>query len=1011
MPRPSTRARSTPMSNSFSTTSSAAADDFQGLSLASGSSSLSSRHSTASPSPTPTPQPQSMTRGGGPKRRERQTRLQEHLRTVKPGSSSSSSASSSKPRQSLGFSASGSSASKTVPTKMMMDSPAATTIEGSPSSSRPKRKAAQKVVMQEFEVDSDPEQELGDEDEDAAMEDDQEEEEDDVIDDLAEESLPRGRKTAARRSRGRKAPRASTASKKIPREREISSLSTVSAGIDVEGMDEDEVQNRLQKEKNELMERLAQHGINPQADVLDRALVTLSNSNEKLTVDSFLRALSSLDTNRSPTSSRLPLPLPIPPPALSVQVPSNNQAKRVSFSTLESPSTPSSSHSSIFPSPPSKSVSLPISTPLAGPNALPAFASNGSVSPTSVFPIPSTSTSAASTIVPPPAATTAPSSLFGNSVPGMGRIALTRRHTYLGVPSASDPVPSLLPAFNEPVARQSFSSPAKPAPSLNSSVSKLQSWLDDDDSEEEEDSVVKASKAKANEKNGSTEAKKQPVEEDEEMEIRVGGKSVKVLRKRQLEENDDDEEEAKASTLSPKGKGKQRALECLCGEAVSVDESSHGTVSCNLCETSFHLACLNVNSRRHLPLEWTCERCETNSTSPSSATKEAVETPQKRLRTERETTPPRSIEPTFVTSTFSPIPRGNFASLADVALAPSPTSSPKRQFAHVPESPVLLSSGSKVAIPATPQFGKDLDPRSDYSPCSPLFNRKSRSRLVSGVFDSAPFGNDWTHDHVPSIGGGGGINLFDGPQFGDSLNPHAHDWHDITMTPSRGLGSTSSAGGGWETPFSSRSRQPSTLQTISHHHHHLRTPSQDIFSGSALDYVQGGRHTAPAQMFAQRLFGGNGNGNEDPITPSRTMTNGTNTSPLSLKRSTPLRHGRNPSSSYILPPHAFTSPSVSSSSNSIFSQYPPTPQSASNSNLNAYLPKFGNFLSPSRSMLANSTSAAMKTSFSAPGMMRSASDGLGIGYDERGGGGGHQEEGEEERRRRIEAAHFDDLLL
>jgi hypothetical protein len=125
-------------------------------------------------------------------------------------------------------------------------------IDQSPSS-RPKRKAAQKVVMQEFELESDEEDaEMGEGDEGA-------EDEDEVQVSDEEEVIPKGRKTAARRSRARKAPRVAAAAK-TPREREISGMSTVSAGIDVEGMDEDEVQTRLEKEKNELMERLAQHG-------------------------------------------------------------------------------------------------------------------------------------------------------------------------------------------------------------------------------------------------------------------------------------------------------------------------------------------------------------------------------------------------------------------------------------------------------------------------------------------------------------------------------------------------------------------------------------------------------------------------------------------------------------------------------------------------------------------------------------------------------------------------------
>ncbi|GAA6021576.1 hypothetical protein JCM11491_000262 [Sporobolomyces phaffii] len=1038
MPRPTTRHQpahhhSTAMAATFSTASSAAADDFGGLSLASASGSGSSpRSPSSSASPSPAP-PSALGRSrassstsshsaAGPKRRERQTRLQEHLRTVKPGSTTAH-VRATKPA-SMSTSTTG---SKTLPAAMaaartVAPLPEATypSVEPSPTSSRPKRKAAQKVVMHELELDSDRDSRDGDgalradDSEDAHLSED-------------EEAAASWRKPAGRRARGRKAPRA------VPREREISSLSTVSAGIDVEGMDDDEVQNRLEQEKQELMERLAQHGINPQADVLDRALVTLSSSNEKLTVESFLRALSALDS-RSPHAPLLPLP--VPPPSLSVQVP----AKRVSFSALESPSTPSSSHSSLHPSPPSKPVSLPVSTPLAPPNALlPAFASNGHVSPPTAVPVPSTPASLAGPPLPSPAGP-APSTLFGSSLPGMGRIALTRRHTYLGVPSASDPAPTLLPAF-EPV-RQPVSSggpfslsssphvKSVPVPGSRSSVSKLQSWLDDDDSEEEDPRAKPRPNGRAEKE--KTEAAPLPKEKrstdgDEEMEIRVGGKTVKVLRKRRLEDDtpDEDGEERRAESAaiavtvpssSSKGKGKQRAVECVCGDAVSTDESSHGTVSCGRCETLFHLACLKVHSRRHLPLEWSCERCQTTTTTKAAP----LETPLKRPRTGPEMTPPMSNEPTFVTGSFSPIPRGNFAACPDVALAPSPTSSPKqRSFAAVPTSPVV-SSATKVAIPATPHFGKDSDPRSDYSPCSPLFNRKSRSRLVSGVFDSAPFGDDWAAaDPAPVRGGGGGGvgNLFDSHHpFGDALNPN--DWHDVTMTPSRGLASSTAGGGvGWETPFASRSRQPSALL---HHPHsavaHHRTPSQDLFSGSALDYVQGGRHTAPAQMFAQRLFGGSGGG-EDPASPSRTSTTTTTTTTGppgggGLKRA--YRHGRNPSSSYILPPHAFSSSSSSSASASIFAHLPPTPQSGS-----TYLKPslaFSAFPpSPSRTPSGGLASAAMKTSMSAPGMMRTGSNGLGIGYagdDDNDDDNDNDHDLDHDREAETaSSSHFDDLLL
>lgn len=265
------------MSLSFSTTSSAAADDFGALSLTASGGPLSTRSTTYSPSPSPTPGPSSGTGTTTRKRRERQTRLQEHLRTVKPPRSTPPAKPSSSSR----------SAHKTVPREM------AAAAHHEPDtlslSSRPKRKAAQKVVMQEFDLDSEPESTtlVDDEGEDDNDDDDDDtmHEQDDGLDAGAQRSgrgRGRGRDgesetkksatTGARRSRGSKAPptsssklaaavaAAAAAAAKVPREREISSLSTVSAGIDVEGMDEDEVQDRLQHEKNELMQRLAQHG-------------------------------------------------------------------------------------------------------------------------------------------------------------------------------------------------------------------------------------------------------------------------------------------------------------------------------------------------------------------------------------------------------------------------------------------------------------------------------------------------------------------------------------------------------------------------------------------------------------------------------------------------------------------------------------------------------------------------------------------------------------------------------
>ncbi|GAA5823827.1 hypothetical protein JCM10212_004526 [Sporobolomyces blumeae] len=1027
MPRPTTRhslGRSTAMALSASTTSSAAADDFGHLSLGShpGSSPRSSRHSTSSPSPSPSTSMFSSHHDSGrtsqssdgasvPRRKERQTRLQEHLRTVKPGSRQPT-----KPR------APSSTASKSVPAGLVRAStPLAASSEvetnASPSSSRPKRKAAQKVVMQEPESESDSDER------DLSMLDDSELDRDD--DETRRGPAPPKRGGGARASKGKKSPPETT---RTAREREISSMSTISAGIDVEGMDEDEVQDRLEKEKNELMDRLAQHGINPQADVLDRALRALSTSNEKLTVESFLRALSSLDSlpvpaHASPTKATSPAA----PPALTVQVP--NSTKRVSFSTLESPSTPSSSHSSLFPSPPTKSSALPSASantlPAAG-SLLPPFAPAGSASPSAPL--------TASTERPQPPAP-APTSLFGTSTPGMGRIALTRRHTALGVPTISihdrsqgPPSATLLPAFE--AGRSAVRSPVragavggKSSAGLGASVSKLQSWLDDD-SEDEEPATTNPQPAAASKVDGPVKASglgpsetRDPPAQDEAMEIRVGGKTVKVLRKRQLDETEEDDEPmppvASTSPRSAKGKGKRRALECTCGESVAdvVAGSGHGTATCAECRTVYHLSCLDVRSRRQLPVEWTCERC--GPVSAASTKTSTVETPSKRLRSDPHKTPPMSSqEPTFVASTFSPAPRGNFSSCPDIALAPSPTSSPVRRYAAIPTSPT--PSSAKVAIPSTPQFGKDSDPRSDYSPCSPLFSRKNRSRLVSGVFDSAPFANDWAESHGPHHAGIEGGDLFgDGiasqPPFSDSLgtdwashHPSSHSWHDVTMTPSRGLGSAAAGSGSWDTPFSSHSRRASLLHpnTLPHH----RTPSQDfLVPGSALDHLHhpSARHTAPAQMFSQRLFGHSpAIGATDGSSPSREGA-----SPLSSKRPSKANHYRNPSSSYILPPHAFSSPG----SASIFSQFPPTPQSHHGGGGSAKSSSLAHSpfpVSPSRYL----SSSAMKSTMSAPGLMRSAtlptpSGGLGIGFDE------HDDGDEAKDHAMPPGSSFDDLLL
>ncbi|GAA5879268.1 hypothetical protein JCM1840_004675 [Sporobolomyces johnsonii] len=963
--------RSTAMTPSFSSTSSAAADDFSALSLASHSSPISSRHTTASPSPSPASaslngkgkaRPSSASAQQPPKRRERQTRLQEHLKTVKPGSRGPSPAA--KPKTALDLSVSASTAFKTLPNRPRSTPTPIPAEDSASTSSRPKRRAAQKVVMQEPESASDAEN-----DDDASIDGSAQGTMDESDEDLA--PPVRAAVQADRGKKGRKAPPSlAAAAKTQPREREISSVSTISVGIDVEGMNEDEVQKRLAVEKKELMARLAQHGINPQADVLDHALRTLSTSNEKLTVESFLRALSTLDMNRSPIATSAAPRLALPPVGLTVTVPTPAQvrAKKVTFSTLESPSTPSSSdpRSSVFPSPPHSAASL--SNNGVPKSLLPPFASSSSASPPRFRG--SSSASSSPSFAAPTSANGAPG-LFPSSVAGMGRVAVGRRTLFGGPAEQSQPAlqpqaQGLLPAFEPKRPALVVPRPSGARGNLGAAlggVSKLQSWLDDDDSDEEDMSrkpAAKAGKAEVEmQVDGGAGAGAQQGE-DNGMEIRVGGKSVKVLRKRQLEDED-------VPTFSAKGKGKQRAIDCLCGQVVSAD--AQVTIQCAECDAAFHLACLNVASTRQLPHPWACTRC--------SSLDNKLKTPRgpsiKRARfAPGQTTPVLSHEPTFVASTFSPLPRGNFTSCADVALAPSPTSSPIRRFAAAPTSPVPTSA--KVVIPSTPQFGGAVDPRSDYSPCSPLFYRNRRARLASGVFEGAPFGSgDWSGEVATPSGAGAAYDDVASTPFADTLNDwHPPNWNDLTMTPSRGLPSTS-AGTVWETPFSSSHSRRASLSHQLHYLPHLRTPSQDF-----LHTLHHGpeHHSAPAQMFAQRLFGsGPGTGNGSPGQQHANVPLDPAGSPLGPKR--PLRQ-RDPSGGYILPPHAFSSPSYYHHHPPAHHAYPPTPQSA-------LKPPFAHspmaFGAPHSRAPSNGASTAMKVSHSAPGMMR-VNSGLGIGFEE-----------------------------
>ncbi|GAA5975010.1 hypothetical protein JCM11641_006801 [Rhodosporidiobolus odoratus] len=460
-------------------------------------------------------------------RRERQTRLQEHLRTVKGSRGISPAA----------------SAKKT-------DAPAPTFTSG-----RPRRKAATRVVMQEVGSDSEDEgdrYEAGEEDEEAFEEEVEE-----------KPRQRRGRRAApAKRSVSvedsvpvaRSTARKSPAKQPNKRQREISNLS-----IDVDTMNELEVQQRLQREKEELMARLAQHGcvaplvfvcchehlltnpswprsINPQADVLDRALRSIADSNQQLTVESFLAVLSSLDTKSSPIESK-PVSLALAPLSLHVSPPT--QQKAMSFNTLESPSTPTTADRPkfAFPSPPRNAFAgMPIALlppPPSQPSLLPsqslfrdasapshqhhpkptpsrtnrlaAFAARSKSSPSiptlgSKLPVPAPLASATSPSHSHTSASAA-QGLVATSINGMGRVALSRRTLF------GQPAPGQSTSLSSPVRSQQKSTPhsaiassvdrhsASALPGLprhaqksrggasTDRLSKLQSWLDNDDDE------------------------------------------------------------------------------------------------------------------------------------------------------------------------------------------------------------------------------------------------------------------------------------------------------------------------------------------------------------------------------------------------------------------------------------------------------------------------------------------------------------------------------------------------
>lgn len=680
----------------------------------------------------------------------------------------------------------------------------------------------------------------------------------------------------------------------------------------------------------------------PQADVLDRALRRMSSSNEKLTVDGFLRSLSSLDANVSPIASQQRPPQPA---ALSVSVQAANAAakdKKVSFSTLESPSTPSSADrpAFLFPSPPqqapssllppSHSVSLlppppafdempPASAHPAAARAarLSAFANRSISAP--IVPTLNTMQAQPSAGLPVPPALPSPgvaSGLVATSVAGMGRVALSRRSMFGSIgpdsmqQSLSSPVEAaspqgLLPAFSNAspsTLRQSRSSPIKPsnpaskAPSDASRLLKLQSWLDDDGETTEDEDDKRPGAAVAAEATFKAAAAKSaiasvpppkgvkmvdvPASDDEEggVRVRVGGKSVHVLRqshKRQLDDRADASGmSTRMSTRSAvKGKGKAVA-ECVCGKQA---EGNPSAVQCAECDVAFHLACLNVASARQLASPWVCNRCAIVGQSTAHDEAENVQTTPrlaaKRVRIGTNSTPHIFSEPTFVASTPLSAPRSNNFSFAmDIALAPSPTASPVRRFvsAAAPTSP---PTNKHLVIPVTPQFGDaTIRAPGDYSPTSPQNSRvrANRTRMISNGAGGF-LGSEWLHGwegHAYEQGS----QQAQVPAPSNPLNGFVEEdwplpaWSDVTMTPSRALTNstpaTSTSSSAWDTPFAHSSApgaSHSRRSSLTHGHPsastgHFRTPSQDLLAALDRDHHSPSAH----HTFAQRLFGSAG---------------------------------------------------------------------------------------------------------------------------------------------------------
>lgn len=491
------------------------------------------------------------------------------------------------------------------------------------------------------------------------------------------------------------------------------------------------------------------------------------------------------------------------------------------------------------------------------------------------------------------------SSMVAAEIKGMGRVAMAKSVLveHLGVETAEqaiaaahDPIQALSfgdvsPIFGvkEPVIVDAFAASssarnkagadleedsADPAP-VDERLKLVRSWLDspevtDEESHETWSSIPKewdedhpADRGDSSTSQSSTQAQVSSFEIGEEAEedleqkseIRVGGKSVRVLlrtKRRRTEEDGhldesaataqpseydqksdeqplSDDENASYSSQRPSkaaaNDDEDDEVHCICHRP----DEGEPMVQCDDCRIWYHLQCLGIPSAKKLGKTWFCFRCDV-------VTNQSSTTPQKRSRVQyqRQVTPTFSHqEPVLVASAMSPRADGHFYynSAADLVLAPSPQASSSRRVQ--PRSPII------TAAPSTPRL---TDSRSDYAPYSPLLYRSTRSRMTSAA--------GTVFDDMPASGYPGGQWDATAPLFS------GYDDHELEedlfrcSTPSRSLSSSALGSwgeGGLQTPVTSTRRG----RTISGHI--PSTPSQDFLSG--LHHGSEDTH-----HYAQRLF-------------------------------------------------------------------------------------------------------------------------------------------------------------